>query len=36
MGQLLGIGRISKNKSEYKNHFDTLFGEQGGLFKGRR
>jgi hypothetical protein len=28
LGQLLGIARISKSKSEYEDHFQTLFGEQ--------
>jgi len=28
LGQLLGIARISKSKSEYEDHFQTLFGDQ--------
>ena len=36
LGQLLGIAGISKNKGEYEDHFDTLFGEQPDLFKDHR
>ncbi|MBU9472689.1 P63C domain-containing protein [Burkholderia multivorans] len=28
LGQLLGIARISKNRSEYERHVSTLFGDQ--------
>jgi len=35
LGQLLGIARISRNKEEYEDHFETLFGEQPDLFKHR-
>jgi hypothetical protein len=32
LGQLLGIARISRSQNEYEGHFQTLFGEQRGLF----
>jgi hypothetical protein len=32
LGQLLGIAQISRNDQEYEKHFQTIFGEQYGLF----
>jgi hypothetical protein len=32
LGQLLGIARISKTQEQYEEHFDSLFGDQYGLF----
>jgi len=32
LGQLLGIARISKSKTEYEGYFQTLFGEQFEMF----
>jgi hypothetical protein len=32
LGQLLGIARISRDKSEYEGYFERLFGEQPKLF----
>jgi hypothetical protein len=33
LGQLLGIARVARNKEEYENFFERLFGEQLPLFR---